>query len=69
MEASMKWTMTFTNKPRGLKQKIDYDEEEETDTVDEEEHETMEINWTQMTLTKSTIRFRYGAYGAPKVVQ
>jgi hypothetical protein len=29
----------------------------------------MEINWTQMTLTKSTIGFGYGAYGAPKVVQ
>jgi hypothetical protein len=43
-EASMKRTMSFTNKPRGLKRKIDYDEEEETDTADEEEHETMEIN-------------------------
>jgi len=68
-EASMKWTMTSSNKPRGLKHKPDYDKEEETDTVEEEEQQMMEINWTQMTLTKSMIRFRYGAYSAPKVVQ
>lgn len=40
----MKRTMTSSNKPRGLKRKLDYDEEKETDTGDEEEQQTMEIN-------------------------
>jgi len=42
-EATMKRTMTFSNKPRGLKRKLDYDEEEETDTAGEEQ-QRMEIN-------------------------
>jgi hypothetical protein len=32
---------TFSNKPRGLKHKIDYDKEEETDMADEDEQQTM----------------------------
>jgi hypothetical protein len=35
--------MTFSNKPRGLKCKLDYDDEEEKDMMDEDQ-QTMEIN-------------------------
>ena len=57
--------MTISKKPRGLKCKLDYDDEEEKDMTDEDQ-QTMEINWTQLTLTKS---FEYGTYSAGKVVQ
>lgn len=42
-EASTKRTMTISKKPRGLKRKLDYDDEEEKDTTDEDQ-QTMEIN-------------------------
>jgi hypothetical protein len=35
--------MTISKKPRGLKRKLDYDDEEEKDTTDEDQ-QTMEIN-------------------------
>ena len=54
-----------TSRPKTQARLWVYDNEEEKDTTDEDQ-QTMEINWTQLTLTKS---FKYGAYSVPKVVQ
>jgi hypothetical protein len=36
-EASTRRTLTFTNKPRSLKRKLDYDDDEDQNTTDEEQ--------------------------------